>query len=434
MDGDPLGAEGALEPVDRRVRVAEGDAWEDGLWHAPHATRSRHTRLERTGTALSRRQRATPSAARRRARRTRARDAPGRRSRSPRPPAPAARCRAAVSPARSGSAARRVFGGAPMSAANRFTRWRREQPSSAASSSTRMRPPLRSSSVQARHVSGRTVSRAPASSRRSTSSRIAKRPAASPASCKPLRDQRGLAPQQLLQPHRPARQLPGRHAEQRPRRERLEVDLDPGSAALVAHAHRPRVDAAGERPEPLALDGPARVEVDDHDDLRVRRLARLGRRPGAGAEVRVAAHEARELRMGSPAYQVHMPSIPRLPPLLDTALDRTLLGYGNLGYLARRPGWPDEPLALDGKVAVVTGAKSGLGRATAKGLAELGATVRMAVRGREDGERVEGGARGRGAGRAAGRRRARRQLARGRPRLRRGLRGSAWTCSSTTRA
>ena len=89
--------------------------------------------------------------------------------------------------------------------------------------------------------------------------------------------------------------------------------------------------------------------------------------------------------MGSAAYQVHMPRIPRL---LDTALDRTLLGYGNLGYLARRPGWPDEPLSLDGKVAIVTGAKSGLGRATAKGLAELGATVRMAVRGREDGERV----------------------------------------------
>jgi dehydrogenase/reductase SDR family protein 12 len=84
-----------------------------------------------------------------------------------------------------------------------------------------------------------------------------------------------------------------------------------------------------------------------------------------------------------------MPSIPRLPSLLDTVLDRTLLGYGNLGYLARRPGWQDELPRLDGKVAVVTGAKTGLGRATAKGLAELGATVRMAVRGREDGERVK---------------------------------------------
>ena len=84
-----------------------------------------------------------------------------------------------------------------------------------------------------------------------------------------------------------------------------------------------------------------------------------------------------------------MPSIPRLPSLLDTALDRTLVGYGNLGYVARRSRWQDDLPQLDGKVAVVTGAKTGLGRATAKGLAELGATVRMAVRGREDGERVK---------------------------------------------
>src|SRR5215211_7576125 len=86
---------------------------------------------------------------------------------------------------------------------------------------------------------------------------------------------------------------------------------------------------------------------------------------------------------------MHMPRIPRLPAPLDTALDRTLIGYGNLGYLARRPGWPDELPRFDGKVALVTGAKTGLGRAAAKGLAELGATVRLAVRGREDGERVK---------------------------------------------
>jgi NAD(P)-dependent dehydrogenase (short-subunit alcohol dehydrogenase family) len=85
-----------------------------------------------------------------------------------------------------------------------------------------------------------------------------------------------------------------------------------------------------------------------------------------------------------------MPSIPPLPSILDTALDRTLLGYGNLGYLARRSGWDEELPRLDGQVAIVTGAKTGLGRAAAKGLAQLGATVRLAVRGREDGERVKG--------------------------------------------
>ena len=85
-----------------------------------------------------------------------------------------------------------------------------------------------------------------------------------------------------------------------------------------------------------------------------------------------------------------MPSIPPLPSILDTALDRTLLGYGKLGYAARRSGWQQDLRRLDGQVAIVTGAKTGLGRATAKGLAELGATVRLAVRGREDGERVKG--------------------------------------------
>src|SRR3954449_3626637 len=66
---------------------------------------------------------------------------------------------------------------------------------------------------------------------------------------------------------------------------------------------------------------------------------------------------------------------------LDTALDRTLIGYGNLGYLIRRTFWAADPApdALRGKVAIVTGANSGLGKATAAGLARLGASVRMIV-------------------------------------------------------
>jgi dehydrogenase/reductase SDR family member 12 len=73
--------------------------------------------------------------------------------------------------------------------------------------------------------------------------------------------------------------------------------------------------------------------------------------------------------------------------VLDSVLDRALLGYGNVGYLARSRGWAPPP-RMDGKVVLVTGAKAGLGRAIVDGLVALGATVRMLIRGREEGERV----------------------------------------------
>ena len=66
--------------------------------------------------------------------------------------------------------------------------------------------------------------------------------------------------------------------------------------------------------------------------------------------------------------------------VLDTVLDRTLLGYGNIGYRARSRSWATPP-RLDGKVVLVTGAKAGLGRAIVEGLVGLGATVRILVRG-----------------------------------------------------
>ncbi|MEU8221031.1 SDR family NAD(P)-dependent oxidoreductase [Kribbella sp. NPDC048915] len=69
---------------------------------------------------------------------------------------------------------------------------------------------------------------------------------------------------------------------------------------------------------------------------------------------------------------------------LDTVLDRTVVpGYTKLGYRLRSRSWPADdprPNALAGQTAVVTGARGGLGKATAAGLAGLGAVVRLVVR------------------------------------------------------
>ena len=75
--------------------------------------------------------------------------------------------------------------------------------------------------------------------------------------------------------------------------------------------------------------------------------------------------------------------------LLDTALDRTVVpGYSKIGYWLRRRSWPDDdprPGSLADRRALVTGANSGLGKATALGLARLGATVHLVVRNEERG-------------------------------------------------
>jgi dehydrogenase/reductase SDR family member 12 len=71
---------------------------------------------------------------------------------------------------------------------------------------------------------------------------------------------------------------------------------------------------------------------------------------------------------------------------VDGALDRTIApGYGALGLAVRRrlPGWPADPPRMDGKVVLVTGARSGLGLASCTGFAALGASVRALGRDQE---------------------------------------------------
>jgi dehydrogenase/reductase SDR family member 12 len=77
-------------------------------------------------------------------------------------------------------------------------------------------------------------------------------------------------------------------------------------------------------------------------------------------------------------------------PLLDTILDRTVIaGYTRVGYRIRRGMWsPAEMRPMGGKVVLLTGATSGLGLAAAEGFARLGATVRLAVRSEQRGERA----------------------------------------------
>lgn len=87
---------------------------------------------------------------------------------------------------------------------------------------------------------------------------------------------------------------------------------------------------------------------------------------------------------------------------VDTVLDRLVApGYTRVGYAVRAhlPGWPPDPAAgaLSGRHVAVTGATSGLGRATLQGALALGAHVHLVVRDVAKGEQAvaELGAQGR---------------------------------------
>ena len=75
----------------------------------------------------------------------------------------------------------------------------------------------------------------------------------------------------------------------------------------------------------------------------------------------------------------------RLAAAVDAVLEATVAGsFSRIGYAARSrlEHWTP-PARLDGRVVVVTGASSGIGRATAVGLARLGATLWLVGRDRE---------------------------------------------------
>jgi hypothetical protein len=84
-----------------------------------------------------------------------------------------------------------------------------------------------------------------------------------------------------------------------------------------------------------------------------------------------------------------------LAPAIDCFLEATVvLSFTDIGPMVRRRlfDWQDlDALRMDGRVVLITGGSSGLGRATAERLARMGAAVRLLVRDPAKGARAFSG-------------------------------------------
>jgi dehydrogenase/reductase SDR family member 12 len=84
---------------------------------------------------------------------------------------------------------------------------------------------------------------------------------------------------------------------------------------------------------------------------------------------------------------MNVPARSKLGAVVDQAMDWTVLpGYSKIGYAVRERAVPRGRLELAGKVAIVTGATSGIGEAACVGMARAGAEVHLVVRNPEKGE------------------------------------------------